>query len=97
MISSLDREARFSIIGFNYESSPWRTRLVKASPYNVEEARGFISRLSAGGGTNMHAALIDAVEVISKKNFKKIQPNPFVKPFYFSFVTLSVIHQMFHV
>ena len=28
MISSLDREARFSIIGFNYESSPWRTRLV---------------------------------------------------------------------
>ena len=63
MISSLDREARFSIIGFNYDSSPWRTRLVKASPYNVEEARGFISRLSAGGGTNMHAALIDAVEV----------------------------------
>ena len=67
MISSLDREARFSILGFNYATSPWRTRLVKASPYNVEEARGFISRLSAGGGTNMHAALIDAVEVIILK------------------------------
>lgn len=72
MISSLDREARFSIIGFNYESSPWRTRLVKASPYNVEEARGFISRLSAGGGTNMHAALIDAVELC---NSERDSPN----------------------
>ena len=70
MISSLDREARFSILGFNYATSPWRTRLVKASPYNVEEARGFISRLSAGGGTNMHAALIDAVEVIIKFHSK---------------------------
>jgi uncharacterized protein YegL len=72
MISSLDREARFSIIGFNYESSPWRTRLVKASPYNVEEARGFISRLSAGGGTNMHSALVDAVELC---NSERDSPN----------------------
>ena len=93
MISSLDREAKFSILAFNYATQvksegrilqkysplfylfqnfflknylsiqPWRNRLVKASPYNVEEARGFISRISAGGGTNMHAALLDAIEV----------------------------------
>merc|ERR1719454_1977090 len=72
VISSLDREAKFSIVSFNYATQPWRTRLVKASPYNVEEARGFISRISAGGGTNMHAALIDAVELC---NSERDSPN----------------------
>jgi uncharacterized protein YegL len=67
MISSLNRDAKFSIVGFNYASQPWRPKLVKANPFNIEEARGFISRLSAGGGTNMHAAILDAIELCNSE------------------------------
>lgn len=68
MISSLDRNAKFSIVGFNYATNAWRNKLVRATNYNIEEARSFISRISAGGGTNMHAALLDAIELCNSES-----------------------------
>jgi Ca-activated chloride channel family protein len=62
-LASLNREDRFNVIPFSHEAVRFENALVAATPENVERARAFADQLKANGGTNIHDALMAAVDV----------------------------------
>ncbi|MGQ9492237.1 MAG: VIT domain-containing protein [Anaerolineae bacterium] len=65
VLDHLQQEDRFNIIAFNTSISKYATGLRPAS--ESIEARQFVRRLSAGGGTNIHRALLEALEMVSSE------------------------------
>lgn len=53
---------RFGIVAFNSDVEPFRDRLVPATAR--DDARYFVDQLAAGGGTNIHAALLEAMALV---------------------------------
>jgi len=65
VLDHLQEEDRFNIIAFNTSISKYATSLRPAS--ERDEARRFVRRLSAGGGTNIHRALLEAMDLHSER------------------------------
>ncbi|MBC7232903.1 MAG: VWA domain-containing protein [Chloroflexi bacterium] len=65
VLDHLQEEDRFNIIAFNTSISKYATNLRPAS--ERDEARRFVRRLSAGGGTNIHRALLEAMDSNSER------------------------------
>ncbi|MEM7311405.1 MAG: HEAT repeat domain-containing protein [Planctomycetota bacterium] len=61
-IGSLDLNSLFNIITFNSAVDSWQDRIVEKTEATLEEARGFVDRLGAAGGTNLYASLEFAFE-----------------------------------
>ncbi len=57
-VNNLGKEDRFTIISFSHEPVAMSDDLVSAAPENVANARQFIAKLRADGGTNVHDALL---------------------------------------
>ena len=65
LIGGLDESQRFDLVPFDSTASPWQGRLVAADSRQKRAAIAEVARWSAGGGTNMYAALalvVDAAE-----------------------------------
>ncbi len=62
-LSSLNPKDRFGIITFNDVVEPFSPKLLPASKENVGRAKEFVKKLSANGGTDIHDALISALEM----------------------------------
>ena len=60
-VNSLGPRDRFSVIPFSHEPQPWKPSLVPAEGQNLADARAFIIKLRANGGTNIHDALLTAL------------------------------------
>lgn len=65
VLEHLQEEDRFNIIAFNSTISKYATGLCPAS--ERDQARQFVRRLSAGGGTNIHRALLEALALASSE------------------------------
>ncbi|MFQ5912234.1 MAG: VIT domain-containing protein [Nitrospinota bacterium] len=60
-LRSLNSADRFHLIRFSSDVEAFQKTLTTATPENVRAASGFISRLSARGGTNINDALLMAL------------------------------------
>ncbi len=61
-VSNLSESDRFNIISFCHRVSIFKEKNIGASKEMVKEAREFVDALDAEGGTNIHDALVQAVE-----------------------------------
>ncbi len=63
VLERLNEDDRFNIIAFDTSVTTYARSLRPAS--EVRDARRFVRGLSAGGGTNIHRALIEAIDMTS--------------------------------
>lgn len=75
-LDNLNSEDRFNIIAFSTESRPYKDALVSASREQVNAARAYAAELKALGGTNIHDALLAALE--SKKSRDASDKRPYM-------------------
>ncbi len=66
-VEHLNKEDRFNIISFSSDIVPFKKELVYASEENIKEAKDFIDKLEAVGGTNINSALIYTLELFKNK------------------------------
>lgn len=72
-IDSLDRNTFFNIVTFSTAVRPWRDRIAEKTEEVVVEAKTFVNRLGADGGTNLFGSLelafndpdVDTIYVLS--------------------------------
>jgi Ca-activated chloride channel family protein len=62
LIDSLDAEDRLELIAFASRPQPWEKGARPASPENRADALRWLSSLRAGGGTEMHRAILAALK-----------------------------------
>jgi hypothetical protein len=55
-------ETRFNLIFFSSNTDAWSERLVKLDARTLAEAKGFVGRQGAGGGTALYDAVLEALE-----------------------------------
>ncbi len=61
-LDGLDRNSLFNLIVFSSEVSSWQDRISENTPTTLQEAKEYLNRLGAQGGTNIHGALRFAFE-----------------------------------
>ncbi|UCC93340.1 MAG: VWA domain-containing protein, partial [Thermoplasmata archaeon] len=57
---------RFSFVEFNGHSYVYSPKLKRANEENVKDVKAHIDRLSSGGSTNIHAGVIDALDIFKE-------------------------------
>jgi Ca-activated chloride channel family protein len=66
-VNSLNPGDRFNIIGFSTEARPFKDALMDFNKDTLEEARGFIEKITARGGTAIEEALNIALGMAAKE------------------------------
>ncbi|NXE55242.1 ITIH4 inhibitor, partial [Casuarius casuarius] len=66
ILQDLRAEDRFSFITFNSKVAEWRSSLLEATAENVASAAAFVQTLIASGGTDIHQALLAAVDALHR-------------------------------
>ncbi len=61
VLAGLQPGETFNIIAYNDAIQPLATNPLPNTPANIGTARSFITALTAGGGTNLHDALVEAL------------------------------------
>jgi Ca-activated chloride channel family protein len=67
-INNLNEKDNFDIITFNTNIEKFSDELIKATSENLEKAIKFTDKISASGGTNIHDALIEALQMLDEEN-----------------------------
>jgi len=65
-VSKLNENDRYGIVDFSSGVKYWKEELQKVDEWTKSEARHYINKLHASGGTNIHGALIKALELFDK-------------------------------
>ncbi len=68
LLETLRRGDRFRLITFSNEPVSYRTEWTRALPSEIEEAQRWIESIEAGGGTNMEAALNEALRYPAERD-----------------------------
>lgn len=71
-LNSLNQKDRFALITFNDAVDEFSASLLRASRENVEDAKEFIRRLSASGGTDIHGALVSGLSMLESNTRPKM-------------------------
>uniref|UniRef100_A0A671L747 Zgc:112265 n=1 Tax=Sinocyclocheilus anshuiensis TaxID=1608454 RepID=A0A671L747_9TELE len=66
ILSDLDEDDNFGLITFDSEVSLWKRELLKATETNLENARSFVKEISDRGATDINAAVLAGVDMISR-------------------------------
>lgn len=64
-INNLNREDKFNLITFSSDVDKFADEMLQSEKGNVNDALDFISGITATGGTNIHDALLEALELFS--------------------------------
>jgi Ca-activated chloride channel family protein len=67
-VNSLNPQDRFALITFNESQEAPFGRLVPANTDNIRTAQDHIARMTASGGTNIHDALLKALDYFDKES-----------------------------
>ncbi|TKB03393.1 marine proteobacterial sortase target protein [Alteromonas portus] len=70
-VGRLDSKDRFNIVAFNSNYTKLFSQPTNTKPHNIKTALSFISELHANGGTEMAAALNEALSAQPKENYVK--------------------------
>ncbi len=73
-LNNLNSDDRFSIIAFSTEVRPYRDSLLQAKGDILTEARNFVDKIEASGGTAINDALLAALESARKSIQDKTRP-----------------------
>jgi Ca-activated chloride channel family protein len=76
LVAALDRlrpDDRFNVLKFNDTSEPFRREFEYAEPVSLEAARAWVRGLEAGGGTEIHAALVRGLEMMGASRSSSAQ------------------------
>jgi Ca-activated chloride channel family protein len=65
ILDNLNADDRFSVIAYNDNVEALFDKLVSADPAHLDEARGQVDRINSRGGTNIHDALREAMQMVS--------------------------------
>jgi Ca-activated chloride channel family protein len=71
-VSGLNEDDRFTIVTFASSVRSFSETLLPATDGNKRKARSFLQDVSAGGGTNIHDALLSAIDLFGERNRPKI-------------------------
>ena len=63
MINDLNEEDTFQIVAFSTKTTKLYKSFQKNKPGRIAKAIQNVSKLSPGGGTNIHGALMDALKI----------------------------------
>ncbi len=66
-VNNLNKGDRFNIIRFATDVNPFRESLVEVNDKTVEQAKEFVEKMKAGGGTDIASALQKALAVETKE------------------------------
>ncbi|XP_038054558.1 inter-alpha-trypsin inhibitor heavy chain H3-like [Patiria miniata] len=66
ILTDLREKDAFGIVTFETVTQSWRPSLLPASRENVAAAKEYTGGLSAGGGTNLHQGLVDAIGMLEE-------------------------------
>ncbi|RXN36812.1 inter-alpha-trypsin inhibitor heavy chain H3-like isoform X1 [Labeo rohita] len=66
ILSDLDEDDHFGLITFDSEVSLWKRELLKATETNLENAKSFVKEIRDRGTTDINAAVLAGVEMISR-------------------------------
>lgn len=77
-LASLNTDDRFNIITFSTEVRPYRDSLLQAKQDAVADAREFVGKIEAAGGTAINDALLAALESARKSSPEKARPHMIV-------------------
>lgn len=65
-VNKLNENDRYGIVDFSSGVKQWKEELQKVDEWTKSEASHYISKLHASGGTNIHGALLKALELFDK-------------------------------
>uniref|UniRef100_A0A671L0X7 Zgc:112265 n=1 Tax=Sinocyclocheilus anshuiensis TaxID=1608454 RepID=A0A671L0X7_9TELE len=65
-LCDLDEDDHFGLITFDSEVSLWKSELLKATETNLENAKSFVKEISDRGATDINAAVLAGVDMISR-------------------------------
>ncbi|XP_026077619.1 inter-alpha-trypsin inhibitor heavy chain H3-like [Carassius auratus] len=66
ILTDLDEDDHFGLITFDSEVSLWKRELLKATETNLENAKSFVKKIRDRGATNINAAVLAGVDMISR-------------------------------
>lgn len=87
VINNLNSEDRFDIVTYNDAVESTFGTLMSATTSNRETALEDVSRVEAGGGTNIHGALTEAMDILSRSNHHASLKGSSSRPAYVFFLT----------
>jgi Ca-activated chloride channel family protein len=67
MLARLGKEDRFEVISFDDQSYPMFGQLTAADEHSRDDALGRVQQLQTRGGTNIHGALLRAIEMLREQ------------------------------
>lgn len=70
-VDQLNSDDRFGVIAFSDIITPWSASLAQATPKNRSDAKEFLNRLGAAGGTNIYDALASARQMFTNEKSTK--------------------------
>ncbi|KAM4652405.1 inter-alpha-trypsin inhibitor heavy chain H3-like isoform 17-T17 [Discoglossus pictus] len=74
ILDDVPAEDYFGILIFDDKVEQWKTTLVKALPKNINNAKTYVSRITARGGTNINGAILAAVTMLKEAKTNKVLP-----------------------
>ncbi|XP_062842870.1 inter-alpha-trypsin inhibitor heavy chain H3-like [Trichomycterus rosablanca] len=66
ILGDLSTDDYFGLITFDSEIQEWKPELLQATERNMEQARAFVRKISARGGTDINDAVLKGVDMIKK-------------------------------
>ncbi|XP_022111550.1 inter-alpha-trypsin inhibitor heavy chain H4-like isoform X2 [Acanthaster planci] len=66
ILSDLREMDEFGIITFSSSTRAWRPSMVPSTKDNIKSAKDHIQGLQAGGGTNLHGGIVDAIAMLKE-------------------------------
>ncbi len=61
-LSGLDKKSFFNIVNFADGVRTWREQISEYTAENLDDAKAYVSKFTAGGGTNLHGAMREAFD-----------------------------------
>ncbi|XP_043563787.1 inter-alpha-trypsin inhibitor heavy chain H3-like isoform X1 [Chiloscyllium plagiosum] len=74
ILDDMDSKDHFGIIIFDHSFATWKNAIFQATPNNVTEAKHFVKKISAKGGTNINDPMLEAVKHLDKAYQDKLLP-----------------------
>ncbi|XP_072438158.1 inter-alpha-trypsin inhibitor heavy chain H3-like isoform X2 [Chiloscyllium punctatum] len=74
ILDDMDSKDHFGIIIFDHSFATWKNAIFQATPNNVTEAKHFVKKISAKGGTNINDPMLEAVKHLDKAYHDKLLP-----------------------
>ncbi|XP_058423714.1 inter-alpha-trypsin inhibitor heavy chain H4 [Diceros bicornis minor] len=74
ILDDLSPKDQFNLVCFSGETTQWKPSLVLASAENVKEAKNYAAVIKAQGATDINAATLRAVQLLTRANQQELLP-----------------------